>query len=200
MKSKRSFFPLVTLVVGIILGSVLMFLLDVRLGQISTDQAGDKVKELYELATGTDVEIISILKESGMYKVILRTTDSFGNSQILEIFVTQDGKILNQNSLEIDEFVSRLNRQKEFIECLSESGLKVYGVSNSTATQLQMIQVLGGRFLGDIYIDCVGQNLQSCLDAGITTVPSTLYKGQIYEGVRTLDWFENTTSCVYERE
>jgi hypothetical protein len=200
MRPKRSLFPVVTLIVGIILGLILMLLLDVRLGQISPNDAGKKVKDLYELSTGANIEIMSVLKESGMYKVILRTTDINGNSNIIEVFVTQDGKILSQNVLKIDEFVSSLNKQKEFIDCLSQKGLKIYGVSNTTATQLQLIQILGGsRFLSKIYVDCVGSNLQVCLDAGVATVPSIGYQGKIYEGVKTLDWFKNTTSCVYER-
>jgi len=200
MKHKRSLFPVVTLIVGIILGLILMLLLDFRLGQIFSDEAGKKVKDLYELSTGANIEIISVLKESGMYKVILRATDITGNSNVIDVFVTQDGKILSQNIVKVDEFVSSLNKQKEFIDCLSGKGLKIYGISNNTATQLQLVQVLGGsRFLSKIYVDCVDSNLQVCLDAGVTTVPSIIYRGEVYEGVKTLDWFENTTNCVYER-
>ena len=200
MKHKRSLFPIVTLIVGIILGLILMLLLDFRLGQISSDEAGKKVKDLYELSTGANIEIINVLKESGMYKVIFRATDVNGDSSILEVFVTQDGKILSQNPMKIDEFISNLNKQKAFIDCLSDKGLKIYGISNNTATQLQLVQVLGGsRFLSKIYVDCVDSNLQVCLDAGVTTVPSIIYQKEVYEGVKILGWFENTTNCVYER-
>lgn len=200
MRPQRNLFPVLTLIVGVILGSILMFLLDFRLGEISSDAAGKKVKNLYELSTGAKIEIISVLKESGMYKVILRATDVSGNPNIIEVFVTQDGKILSQDVLKVDEFVSSLNKQKEFIDCLSQKGVKIYGVSNTTATQSQLIQVLGGsRFLNNIYVDCIGPNLQVCLDAGVKTVPSIIYKEKLYEGVKTLDWFENTTKCVYQR-
>lgn len=201
MKPKAKYIPVFTLILGVILGSVLIALIGYKLGNISPDEAGRKVKDVYELATGANVEIMSVIKDNEMYKVIAKTTDFVGQQSVLEVFVSLDGRLLSERIVEIDEYKLNLERQKTFIDCLDEKGIKIYGVSNNTATQLQLVQVLGGsRFLSQIYVDCVGANLEVCLDAGVITVPSTVYQGRVYEGVRTLDWFENVTSCVYERE
>ncbi len=200
MKTKGKFLPVITLIIGLILGSILMLLLDLRLSDISTDEAGKRVKNAYELVTGSSVEVIGVLKESGMYKVIAKTTDYLGQTTMLEVYVTPDGKLMSQRILKLEELTHSLERQREFIECLNEEGLKIYGISNNTATQLQL-QVLGGsRFLGQIYVDCVGANLQTCLDAGVVTVPSIAYQGDVYEGVKTLEWFENETACIFKEE
>jgi len=201
MKTKITFLPLIMLILGLILGFVLMLLLDYRLGVISSEEAGKRVKDAYELATGSTVEVVSVMKESGMYKVIAKTTDFLGQTTMLEVYVTSDGRMMIQNTLKLDEFTRSLEKQREFIDCLNQKGLEIYGISNSTATQLQLVQVLGGsRFLSQIYIDCVGANLQVCLDAGVESVPSIVYQGDVYEGVKTLEWFEDKTGCVFERD
>jgi len=201
MKRKKNVLPVITLVVGLVIGFFLVSLLDFNLNQISSEEAGGRVKDLYELATGATVEIISVVKESGIYKVIGKTTDYTGQSILLEVYLTEDGKLLSERVLRLNDYVESLENQKEFIDCLSEKGLKVYGITNTTVTQLQLVQVLGGsRFLGKIYVDCTGQNLQTCLDAGVETVPSVIYQRKVYEGIKTLDWFENITDCKFERD
>jgi hypothetical protein len=200
MKTKEKYLPIITLILGLILGSILIALTDFRIGVISASEAGEKVKEAYELTTGASVNIVGVLKESGMYKVIARVTDLLGQTSVLEVYVSQDGKLLSQNAVKLDELVASLERQRIFIDCLDQKGLKIYGIANNTATQLQL-QVLGGsRFLGEIYVNCVDQTLQQCLDAGILTVPSIAYKGEVYEGIKNIEWFEENTGCELERE
>jgi len=201
MKHKKNVLPVITLIIGLVLGFFIVSLLDFNFSQISSEEAGKKVKDLYEFATGATVEIISVVKESGIYKVIGKTTDYTGQSLLLEVYLTEDGKLLSERVLKLDEYVKGLENQRKFIDCLDEKGLKIYGISNTTATQLQLVQVLGGsRFLSQIYVDCVGANLQGCLDVGVETVPSVVYQGKVYEGVRTLDWFEEKTDCKFERD
>jgi len=201
MKPKGKYIPVYTLILGVILGSILFSLIGYRFGNISADEAGSKVKDVYELATGANVDVMSVIKENEMYKVIAKTIDFLGQESVLEVYVSLDGKLLSERIVELDEYKTSLERQKTFIDCLDEKGLRIFGISNNTATQLQLVQILGGsRFLSKIYVDCVGENLQGCLDTGIVTVPSVTYQGEIYEGVRTIEWFEEKTGCRLEKD
>jgi hypothetical protein len=197
MQIKRRIPLILTLILGLALGSSLIFFTGFRLGKISPQEAGERVKELYELATGTSVEIVGVLEESGMYKVILRTTDFLGRTAMLEVYVSQDGKLLSEAVLKAQEFKSTLENQRNFVDCLALKGVRIYGISNGTATLLQL-RTLGGRwFVGKIYLDCTGEGLQACIDAGVEVLPSIVYEGKVYQGVKTIDWFEEKTGCKF---
>jgi hypothetical protein len=102
-KSKAKLIPVLTLIAGLILGSFVILLSDYRLGKISTDEAGKKVKALYELTFGGNVEVISTIEENG----------------------------------------------------------------------------------------------QECLDAKVKIAPSIVYQKEVYEGTKTIEWFENKTGCKF---
>ncbi|MDI6826253.1 MAG: hypothetical protein QMD36_03605 [Candidatus Aenigmarchaeota archaeon] len=200
MKSKEKLIPVITLIVGLILGSMLIFLTDYRLGNISPGEASKKVKDLYELTFGANVEIISVSEESNMYRVIARVTDYLGQTSVIEVYLSQDGRLVSDRVFKLDEFTSSLQKQSEFIDCLDEKGLKVYGLSTDNVTQIQVGYVLGGsRFLSKIYVDC-DVNPKECEDAGIKVIPSIVYENKIYEGLKTLDWFENKTGCRFKKD
>ena len=199
MKPKEKLIPVVMLIVGLILGSMLIFLTDYGLGKVSTSEASKKVKDLYELAFGTNVEIISVTEESNMYRVIARATDSLGQTSVIELYMSQDGKLVSDKVVKVDEFTSNLKKQSDFIDCLDKKGLRFYGVSSDNVTQMQANSVLGGsRFLSKIYVDCY-DNMKECENAEIKVVPTIVYENKTYEGFKTLDWFENKTGCILEK-
>jgi hypothetical protein len=196
-KTKWKLIPVLTLIVGLILGSFVILLSDYRLGRISTDEAGKKAKTLYELTFGGNVDVISTTEENGMYKVIIKVIDYLGRTSMLEVYMSQDGKLVSDRVFKLDEFTTSLEKQKLFIDCLDKEGLKIYGVSNSNVTALLLQQILGGsRFLDKIYVDC-DVNLQECLDAKVKVAPSIVYQKEVYEGAKTIEWFENKTGCKF---
>jgi hypothetical protein len=78
--------------------------------------------------------------------------------------------------------------------------LRIYGISTDNVTQIQIGYVLGGsRFLQKIYVDC-DVSPKECEDAKIKVIPSIVYEDKIYEGLKTLDWFENKTGCRFEKD
>jgi len=199
MKSKEKLIPVITLIVGLILGLMLIFLTDYRFGKISTSEVSKKVKDLYELAFGTNVEIISVTEENNMYRVVAQATDSIGQKSVIEVYMSQDGKLLSDKIIKLDEFTANLMKQSDFIDCLDKKGLKVYGINTDNVTQVQLGYVLGGsRFLNKIFVDC-DASIKQCLDNGIKVVPTIVYENKTYEGLKTLDWFENKTGCKFEK-
>ena len=202
--TKKSYYYLVLiLLAGIIIGFLIAdFIVPVFYKSI-LDQ---KVKTLYELAfPGTQVEILSSKEESGLYKFDLKLTSTTGPFY-QEFYVTKDGKLLDVsgstiNPIDIETFISDIEKSKNFVDCLFGKGLKIYGVLNQTANaqgaQATLIQLsLLGRFYSPkLYVSCDGDLVQQCLSSGINQVPSVVFNNQIEAGIKTIDWFENKTGC-----
>ena len=184
----------VALLLGLIVGIGLGVLTTTILGVKSKQLVGERVKMLYELANpNVKVDVVDVLDKGNMYEVILK----FYTPQptFLQAYVTKDGKFLTENLILVEESINQIQRMKKFVDCLAEKGVKIYGVSNSTATLLQLN--LLGRYSAKLYVSCDGINLQKCIQAGITQVPSISIGGKIEPGVKTIEWFEKQTGCKF---
>jgi len=159
--------------------------------------ATQNIRDVYKLLTDRDVEILSVNEESGIYKVSIKTVDANGTSNVQDVFITKDGKLVTDRFLRIEDYRASLLSNKNFIDCLSAKGMLVLGQNFDNYTIMQM-QVLGD-FGYRIYFDCVGGNLQTCQNLGIKKVPSMLYNQTIYEGLKPVQWFEDMTGCRVQK-
>lgn len=182
------------ILIGVVLGLILGWLLPPFFGFdifATKQRVGEKVKNLYELANpGSTFSVISISEESGIYKIILKANTPFGTTY-REAYVTKDGELLTEGVIFVGKSIEQIAAYKEFVDCLDSKGLKIYGISNQTATLLQLNML--GRYSSKIFVSC--DDPKPCQDLGITQVPSIAYKGEIYPGVQSLNWFETKTGC-----
>jgi hypothetical protein len=197
MKRRIIFLTLTFLVLSFLVGTLLGALMPVEFELFgpSKEEVAKEVKKLYELANpGAQIEIVTTLEESGLYKIVLKSTGPTGITY-REAYVTKDGKLLTENVILVKESTKQIQMFKDFVDCLDEKGVKIYGLNNSTATLLQL-NILG-RYSGKLYVSCDGANLQTCLNAGIQQIPSVVYNNDIYPGVKTIDWFAQQTGCKF---
>jgi hypothetical protein len=197
--SKNKIFIAVIVVLAVALGYMILsgFGDGITGNAVSQDAATQKIKDIYKILTDKDAEILSVNAESGIYHVVLRTTDLTGASVIQDIFVTEDGKFITDKLLDAERYKTSLSNNKDFITCLSGKGLRVVGQStnNYTLAQMQLLGSFGYR----IYFDCVGDNIQTCQQLGIKTVPSVIYNQTLYEGIKPVEWFEQATGCTLQQ-
>jgi len=179
---------LIAFLVGFFFATILPHLLNFA----TKMKVGEKIKKLYELAyPGINLELVDVLDEGSMYKVILKAAPR----NYIEVYTTKDGKFLSENVIFVKESIERIQRLKNFVDCLAANGVKIYGLNNNTATLLQLN--LLGRYSSKLYVSCDGTNLQRCINAGITQVPSIFINGRVEPGVKTIDWFEKETNCTF---
>lgn len=190
--SKRETGYIVVIVILVIVIAA-MFLQNVMITG-SQQQALDKLTDVYELITEAEVEVLSVEEVSGVYKVLLRLKGTLGDT-LEEIYVTKDGSLITDKIIDTEDYKTRLENQKAFTECLKDKNLLVFGQSNEPNT-IQQLQILGS-FSYKIYVDCVGAQLEACQQLGIQEIPSFVYDGKIYTGVKTIDWFESLTGCEF---
>jgi hypothetical protein len=163
---------------------------------VSKENVEAKVKELYELANpGATIEIASIEEQSGIYKVLIKATDPLGGVNYRELYVTKDGKLLTENVILVEESIKQITRLKDFVDCLSNKGVKIYGIRNNTATLLQL-NILG-RYSLKLYVSCDGNLIKNCVSANVTQVPSVVIGKRVEPGVKSISWFEQATGCKF---
>lgn len=154
----------------------------------------DSIQELYQILTGQDVEILATEFENNIYKIVIQTFDIQGNRNTQVLFVTKDGKMMTDRMIDLEAYKTGLQREKNFVQCLFDKGVRIVGLANNTGSVLQ-VQALG-TFGSLLYFDCGGANLQICQDIGVQTVPSVIYNNTIYEGLKEPQWFIDTTGCT----
>lgn len=162
----------------------------------SQRQVLENVESVYEMLTESDVEVLNVKDEGYVYKAILRLK-LVGGDVLREVYVTKDGKFLSEagNVLEVSVLTERLEKEKGFAECLREKGMIVFGQRSEPNTLQQLLLI--GNFANNIYVDCVGANLQACQQLGIQEIPSIVYQDKIYTGVKTVEWIGSLTGCEY---
>lgn len=181
--------------IGLLIGLSVFLLYNFGLESgVSKDKVGKRVKEVYSLSNpNQNVEISSVTEENGLYKVIIKS-----NTQLQEVYVTQNGKFLIRKPTKLEGLRERLSKTQDFTNCLKNKNVRLYGISNQTATQAQ-IQILGGvNFASQIYQSCAGQNAQGCVQNGVKKVPSIKYKDQVLEGVNRVSKIANITGCEFK--
>jgi hypothetical protein len=165
-------------------------------------EVSKKIESLYELANpGTNVEVLSLSEESGLYKALLKVVSPTGTNYA-EVYVTKDGKILVQNVILVEQATEQIKKLKDFVDCLDNKKLKIYGVLNQTenpqgaTTTLLQLNILG-VYSSKLYVSCDGRFVQNCISAGVTQVPSVVFGERIEPGIKTIEWFESATGCKF---
>ena len=155
----------------------------------------ENVRNLYELANpGTAIEVVATTEQNGLYKIVLKASDATGTTY-KEVYSTKDGKLITESMILVDESIVQMKKLKDFVVCLDSKGVRIAGISNQTATLLQLN--LLGTYSPALFVDCA-QNIDACIAANITQVPSVVIgQGQYVDsGVKSIDWFERVTGCV----
>jgi hypothetical protein len=196
---KKHYFAL-TLIFGIVIGFLVSNFIIPMLYKSAAEQ---KVKKFYELIfPDSKAEIISLKEESGIYKILVKIT-SAGTVSYQEAYVTKDGKLLStsESTILVESSIEQIEKSKNFVDCLFNKGVRIYGVLNQTENQqgaqatLLQLNLLGRFYSPRLYVSCDAELVQQCLDKGITIVPSVVIGKDIEPGVKTIDWFENKTGC-----
>lgn len=191
--------------IGIILISAVLLVLIVLIGMgfiqlkipgfVSKEDVAQKVKSLYELANpGAVIEVVTTTEESGIYKIILKVSDISGTTY-RESYVTKDGKLLTESVIFVKESIEQIEKMKNFVDCLDNKTIRIYGISNQTATLLQL-NILG-RYSTKLFVACDGDLVQRCIAANVTQVPSVVFGNYVDPGVKTIDWFEKISGCKF---
>jgi len=159
----------------------------------SKDAVAANVKSLYELVyPGVDISVLATTEQNGMYKVVLKAVGSSGTTYP-EVYVTKDGRLLTENMILVDESISQMRKTRAFVDCLDSKGVRIAVVANQTSTLLPVTNVLG-VYGQKLLFDC-GTNLDACISANVTQVPSVVIGQYIIPGMQTTDWFARVTGC-----
>ncbi len=154
----------------------------------------NKVEELYKMLTESDAEVISVKDEGYVYKILVRLKLKTGDV-IRELYATKDGRFFSENVMDVAETMERLSREKDFAECLRAKGFLVFGQKSEPNTLQQLLII--GNYANRVYVDCTGANLRACEQLGITRIPTIMYNGMNYTGVKAREWIESLTGCKY---
>ncbi len=180
----------------IVLLLVIGYFVTQKPAQVTGDasKAEESVKALYEIVSGSPAEVIKTVDENGLYKVTLRVKDATGRDTLADVFVTKNGLFLTDRLVEIEGQKSSLKNQSAFVQCLFDKNVRILGLANDTATQVQLQEL--GAFSPRIYVDCSGQSLPLCLQLNITSIPA-IFNGAVpvIAGPLNRAWFEQNTGC-----
>ncbi|MEM5871720.1 MAG: hypothetical protein QW051_02495 [Candidatus Aenigmatarchaeota archaeon] len=162
----------------------------------SQKQVFDSIKSVYEKLTESEVEVLSSSDEGNLYKLLLRLKLPTGDV-LREVYITKDASYISeaQNVFKVSDLSERLDRERNFTECLRSRNFIVFGQSSEPNTIQQLLII--GNYAKKIYVDCVDANLQVCQQLNITQVPTMFYQGKTYVGVKTREWIESLTGCKY---
>ncbi len=156
----------------------------------------EDIENVYEMLTGSDVEVLTVNDEGNVYKLLLRLKLPGGDT-LREVYATKDGRFFSEsgNFIEVSELMDRLSKERDFAECLKDKGFLVFGQNNQPETLQQLLVI--GNFANNVYVDCSGANLQACLQLGVQRVPTIVYNRMNYTGIKTREWIESLTGCEY---
>lgn len=163
-------------------------------GEAASQQTvSDVVKNIYELRFESSAEILKVDQVNGLYKVVVRFTDQTGQPQTQDVYLTKDGKLLTTSLLLTDNYRLFLSAEKQLAECMVNSGLRIFGKTDDTAT-LQQLQALGD-YSYKLFVPCDGTNEATCNGLGITRYPTAVYNNTGYSNIYTAQFFSQLTGC-----
>lgn len=189
------------LYIGVIVVLAVVVALLVLQSQKAQPSEIQNVKEIYKILTERDPEILSVSDESGLYRVAVRLTDATGRSVVQDVFLTKDGILFTDQPLvKVSDYISALNRQKNFSACIASKNLVLLGQGDN----ILIFQRLLGLFAARNYLDCTAtqQNLEQCQQlgqqAGLEGIPApaVLYNNSIYPGFRDINFVSSLTGCT----
>jgi hypothetical protein len=160
-----------------------------------------KIKTFYELLLpGTTAEVVSLNEQSGVYRIFVKI-NSGGTISYQEGYITKDGKMLSMadSTILVESSINQVEKQKEFVNCLYDSGVRIFGISNQTTqggvATIYQLNILGSIYSPKLFVSCDGQFAQQCINAGISQVPSVVISGNVDPGIKTIEWFQTKTGC-----
>lgn len=163
---------------------------------------GQVAKDAFELSTGSDLEVMKVEDDGSLDRVVLSDGDD-----VIETYVTSDGKYLVQNPIDLEQRTETLEARNDFIGCLEEQNARFYGIiaqdqnlaEHTQATQLQ-IQALGGLTgLEDLFAGpgTTGFPQEQVTQHGVVW---QLPNGEVQGGLMTIPELEEATGCSYDAE
>lgn len=169
-------------------------------GGLNGAPTGNMVKDAYELARNSDLEVMKVEDEGSLDKVTLRDGD-----EVFDAYVTDDGKYLVNNPVLLENYTKTLEARNEFVSCLEDENARFYGIMSQENSQLQnhtrmaqlQIQVLGGaNGLQNLFYGpgTEGFPQQQVVQNGLVW----RLNGEFSSGVKTLQELEEATGCTYE--
>jgi hypothetical protein len=159
----------------------------------------ENIRKLYELALpGSSVSVESINEFGNLYKILLRISNQQGTNY-LEVYASKDGKYVTENVIYVKESTQQIEKMKNFVDCLFNKGLRVYGATQTNNTAINSATFLQlnvlGRYSPKLYVSCDGDNLQTCIRIGLQALPSIVYNNTAYPGVYSVEYLANLTGC-----
>lgn len=197
-EARRDTMYLVIIAVLVIVVGALLFFQFMK----SEPSGVQSVREIYKILTERDPEILAIKDENGLYKITVRLTDVTGRSAVQDVFLTKDGALFTEQPLvKVGDYITAINRQKNFSACLSSNNVRLLGQADNLAT----FQRLLGLFAVRNYFDCTAsqQNLEQCQllgkQAGAQGVPApaVVFNNTIYPGFRDANFVGSLTGCSF---
>lgn len=150
-----------------------------------------EIREFYSLFSD-DVVILNYASIDNFYQVNLSFNTKANQPSLQSIFITQDGKYISTQLMELDSAKKQILDQEEFAGCLLENEFFVFGVSGTVQT-INQLNVIGS-FANNVFIDCTS-NLEFCTQAGIKVNPTLYYQNTTYEGIKPKNFIQNLTGC-----
>jgi hypothetical protein len=185
---------MIGLLVGLAIFGVYKFVLPL----IQKSSVAENVRKLYELALGSPVSVESVNDFGNLYKILLKVPTQQGPNY-LEVYTTKDGKYVTESIIYVKESTQQIEKMKNFVDCLYNKGLRVYGATQTNNTSINSATLLQlnilGRYSPKIYVSCDGVNLQACIQIGLQALPSIVYNNTAYPGVYSAEYLANLTGC-----
>lgn len=180
-------------VLGVLLTAGAMTALD-------RDAATGKIAvEVSELATGGEVELLTVEDRGTFDRVVLRPS---GTDRVTELHVTSDGKYILQDPVSVENFTRRAESREALVSCLEQRNATFYGLVTSNRTlaeharmaQLQF-QVLGGVQQAAPVFGGPGEEAvrAAVMENGVVW----RINGSYLPGVRTVGQLESLVGCRY---
>jgi len=152
------------------------------------------------VSEGVTASLMSVISESGLYKIHLKISD-----QEYDSYITQDGSILfPQNWIKLEPpkeeppVVVDNAILEALAKCLTEKGFKFYG-SSSCGWCKKEKDLFGSAVQYLPYVECSdsnGQLTQACKDAKIESFPTwALPDGTQSSGYKTLEELSKLSGC-----
>lgn len=92
---------------------------------------------------------------------------------------------------------SRNSAQKQFIQCLANAGVVIYG-SQTCPACMQLVEQLGGYDVIDaIYVECSSEGERCSSEMQTNYVPEIQIRGELYTDIRSLEKIGEAAGCEY---
>lgn len=214
-KTNKNLIPIAIVIAGFLVAGAVLFVSqkgDMPSGIISAERAGEKTINFINdnlLPEGMTASLVSIIDESGVYKIKLEI-----DGQEFPSYVTKDGKILfPDEGISLDEIIPTFQEPsgavdpsgKEYpqetlevlAKCLNERGVKFYGTPGCPYCLMQ-IEIFGqaGEYLP--YVNCA-EKMDECEEANVGGVPDWRFPDGSQElGMLPVEELARLSGCELE--